>query len=156
MQTGTLHRVRERWIIRRVALTNQIRGFLLERGIPVRVGSENLWKVLLSIVENAENGLTGRSRTLLSTLRQEWVELEAKIVIVTEELGRISRSNEGCKRLMGVPGIGPIISTALVAAVGKCNIFPKRPGPRLLVRTRSATVFLRRENKTAGYQQTRQ
>ena len=34
-----LHRVRERWIGRRVALTNQIRGFLLERGLTVRVGS---------------------------------------------------------------------------------------------------------------------
>lgn len=54
----------------------------------------------------------------MSTLREEWTELETKIDTVTEEIGRISRSNEGCKRLMGVPGIGPIISTALVAAVG--------------------------------------
>jgi transposase len=44
---------------------------------------------------------------------------------VTEEIGRISRSKEGCKRLMGVPGIGPIISTALVAAVGNAAAFRK-------------------------------
>jgi transposase len=120
-----LHRVRERWIGRRVALTNQIRGFLLERGIAIRVGSEHLRKILPSILENAENGLTGRSRAILSALREEWAELELKIITVTEEIGRISRSNEGCKRLMGVPGIGPIISTALVAAVGNATSFRK-------------------------------
>jgi transposase len=61
----------------------------------------------------------------LSTLREEWTELETKIDAVTDEIGRISRSNEGCKRLMGVPGIGPIISTALIAAVGNATAFKK-------------------------------
>ena len=120
-----LHRVRERWIGRKVALTNQLRGFLLERGLPIRVGSEYLRKALPSILEDAENGLTPRARTILSTLREEWTELETKIDTVTNEIGRISRSNEGCKRLMEVPGIGPIISTALVAAVGNATAFKK-------------------------------
>ncbi len=120
-----LHRVRERWIGRKVALTNQLRGFLLERGLPVRVGSEHLRKALPSILEDAENGLTPRARTILSTLREEWMELETRIDTVTEDIGRISSSNEGCKRLMGVPGIGPIISTALVAAVGNATAFKK-------------------------------
>jgi transposase len=91
----------------------------------VRVGSENLRKGLPLILEDAENGLTDRSRTILSTLREEWSELEAKIGTVTEEIGRIARSDEGCKRLMGVPGIGPIVSTALVAAVGNATSFRK-------------------------------
>jgi transposase len=56
-----LHRVRERWIQRRVALVNQIRGFLLERGIPMRVGAEHLRKNLPAVLENAGNGLTSRA-----------------------------------------------------------------------------------------------
>jgi transposase len=120
-----LHRVRERWIQRRVALVNQIRGFLLERGIPMRVGAEHLQKNLHATLENADNGLSVRARTILLTLREEWCELETKIESVTGEIGRISRSNEGCKRLMGIPGIGPIISTALVAAVGNASAFRK-------------------------------
>lgn len=120
-----LHRVRERWIGRRVALTNQIRGFLLERGLAIRVGSEYLRKALPMVLEDAENGLSGRSRAILSALRQEWEELETKIAAMTEEISSISRSNESCKRLMGVPGIGPIISTALVAAVGNATSFRK-------------------------------
>lgn len=118
-----LHRVRERWIQRKVALTNQIRGLLLERGFAVRVGSEYLWKTLPAILEDADNSLSGRFRNLASALRDEWGELEAKIATVTEEIGRISRSNEGCKRLRAIPGIGPIISTALIAAVGNATAF---------------------------------
>jgi transposase len=118
-----LHRVRERWIQRRVALTNQLRGFLLERGLPIWVGSEHLRKTLPTLLEDAENGLSSRFRTLLSALREEWVELETKISTVTEEIGHISRSNERCKRLTGIPGIGRIISTALVAAVGNAGAF---------------------------------
>jgi transposase len=118
-----LHRIRERWIQRRVALTNQLRGFLLERGFPVRVGSEHLWKTLPNLLEDGDNGLSGRFRTILSALREEWGELETKISNVTEEIGRISRTNEGCKRLRAIPGIGPIISTALVAAVGNATAF---------------------------------
>jgi transposase len=71
-----LHRVRERWIQRRVALTNQLRGFLLERGFPIRVGSEHLWKTLPTFLEDGDNGLSGRFRTILSALREEWGELE--------------------------------------------------------------------------------
>ena len=59
-----LHRVRERWIQRRVALVNQIRGFLLERGIPIRVGAEHLRKNLPAALENADNGLSVRAREL--------------------------------------------------------------------------------------------
>jgi transposase len=121
----TLHRVRERWVQRRVALVNQIRGFLLERGIPIRVGAEHLQKNLPAVLENAENGLSGRARTILLTLREEWAELEEKIEVMTNEIAQISRSNECCKRLMGVPGIGPIISTAFVAAVGNAAAFRK-------------------------------
>src|SRR3984885_14980298 len=86
-----LHRVRERWIQRRVALTNQLRGFLLERGLPIRVGSECLRKTLPAVLEDGENGLSDRCRAILSALREEWEELETKIGTVTEEIGRISR-----------------------------------------------------------------
>jgi transposase len=118
-----LHRVREGWVRRRVALVNQLRAFLLERGIPLRTGIENLRKSLPAVLEDAENGLSTRARTILNALRDEWVELEHKVDTVTGEIGRISRSNQACKRLMGIPGVGPIVSTALVAAIGNATSF---------------------------------
>jgi transposase len=66
-----LHRVRERWMERRTAIINQIRALLIERGIPLRVGAEYLRKHLPSVLEDAENELTGRARGLLLELRSE-------------------------------------------------------------------------------------
>jgi transposase len=120
-----LHRVRERWIQRRVALVNQMRAFLLERGLPVRTGSEYLRKHLASILEDANDALTGRARAILFALRDEWEQLEQNIDTITKEIGQIARVNDGCQRLMGIPGIGPIVSTALVAAIGNGATFRK-------------------------------
>jgi transposase len=118
-----LHRVRERWMQRKVALINQVRGFLLERGITIRIGSDYLRKHLPAVMEDAENALSGRARAILFALREEWEQLELKIDTMTEEIGRIARSHDGCRRLMEIPGIGPIVSTALVAAIGNGTAF---------------------------------
>jgi transposase len=120
-----MHRVRDRWIGRRTALINQIRGFLLERGIPVRTGAEHLRKNLPGILEDGSNALTPRSRQLLAELRQELQQLDGKLEEVTKEIGRLAREDEACRRLTGIPGIGPIISTALTAAVGNGSGFRK-------------------------------
>ena len=113
-----MHRVRERWIGRRTALINQIRGFLLERGITIRVGAEHLRKNLPTVLEDANNGLTSCCRQLLQQLREELQQLDLELDGVTREIRKLAREDESCQRLTTVPGIGPIISTALTAAVG--------------------------------------
>jgi transposase len=120
-----LHRVRSRWVSRRTSLINQIRGFLLERGIPIRTGAEHLRKNLPAILEDASNSLTPRSRRLLSELREELQQLDGKLAAVTKEIGRSAREDEACRRLDEIPGIGPIIATALTAAVGNGSGFRK-------------------------------
>jgi transposase len=85
-----MHRVRERWIGRRTALINQIRGFLLERGITIRVGAEHLRKNLPTILEDANNGLTPCCRQLLQQLREELQQLDLKLDGVTREIGKLS------------------------------------------------------------------
>lgn len=120
-----MHRVRERWIGRRTALINQIRGFLLERGITIRVGAEHLRKNLPTILEDANNGLTPCCRQLLQQLREELQQLDLELGGVTREIGKLAREDESCQRLTSVPGIGPIISTALTAAIGNGTGFQK-------------------------------
>jgi transposase len=56
----SLHRVRERWVIRRTAVVNQIRGLLLERGITLRQGRRHLEAALPGILEDATAKLSGR------------------------------------------------------------------------------------------------
>jgi transposase len=120
-----MHRLRDRLVHRRTALINQIRGFLLERGITFAKGPAHLRKHMPGILEDAEQNLTPRMRNLLAQIWQEWKQLELDIESITGEIERISNEDEACKRLRQVPGIGPLVSTAMVAAVGNGAAFRK-------------------------------
>jgi transposase len=125
LELQALHRVRDRWIGRKTAVINQLRGFLLEHGITVRIGPAHLMRQLPSILEDAENLLSPRMRTLLVELRDEWVKLEEQIDASNQELALFAKQEEGCRRLLTVPGIGPLTATALTAAIGNGAAFRK-------------------------------
>ena len=120
-----LHRVRDRWVARRTAVMNQIRGFLLERGITMRKGPSHLTIALQIIFRDGDSSFSGRLLHLIIELKHEWDELERKIVEATAELARIAKQDDGCHRLMEIPGFGLIVSTALVAAIGNGINFRK-------------------------------
>src|ERR1700704_3984493 len=67
----SLHRVRERWVMRRTAVINQIRGFLLERRIPFRKGRTHVDEALPGILEDATAMLSGALRMLLAELQMD-------------------------------------------------------------------------------------
>src|SRR6201993_4309375 len=75
----SLHRVRERWVVRRTAVINQIRGLLLERGITMRKGRKHLQASLPGILEDAGNKLSGTLRVLLVQLKLELDHLQIRI-----------------------------------------------------------------------------
>lgn len=120
-----LHRVRDRWVARRTAVMNQIRGFLMERGITIRKGPSHLAAQLQGILEDADTALSGRLRLLIVELKHEWEGLEARIEAANIELQQIAKQDDACHRLMEIPGFGPLVSTALVAAIGNGITFRK-------------------------------
>ncbi len=73
------HRVRDRVVHHRAALIHQIRGFLLERGITFAKGPTNLRNQMPAILENADENLTRRMRSVLDHLWQEWKALNAEV-----------------------------------------------------------------------------
>jgi transposase len=75
----SLHRVRERWVMRRTAVINQVRGLLLERGITVRKGRCHVDAALPGILEDADAKLSGALRVLLAELKLELDHLEMRI-----------------------------------------------------------------------------
>ena len=93
-----LHRVRDRRVHRRTAIINQIRGFLLERGITFAKGPANLRNQMPAMLEDAELKISPRMRTLLARVWQEWKQLEIDIADASDEIERISSEDEGCKR----------------------------------------------------------
>jgi transposase len=118
-----LHRVRSRLVSRRTATINQIRAFLIEQGIAVRTGTHALRQSLFVILQNRANEISPRMSNLIVGLYEDWLRLDERIESVTGEIEMISKSEANCQRLMTVPGIGPIISTAVVAAIGTGEAF---------------------------------
>jgi len=118
-----MHRVRDRLVQHRIALINEIRGFLLERGITFAAGPIHLRKNLPLLLEDAEQNLSPRLRWLLQRLRQEWQQIEVDIQAITDEIERISNEDALCRRLRQIPGFGPLVSTATVAAIGNGSAF---------------------------------
>jgi transposase len=120
-----LHRMRDRLVQRRTGLINQIRGFLLERGIVFNKGAAQLRKNIAGIIEDADVNLTPRMRTLIDRLWVEWRQLDNDIEMAGEDIERIAGEDEACKRLRQIPGVGPLVSTAMVAAIGNGSSFTK-------------------------------
>jgi transposase len=119
-----LHRVRERLISQRTGVINQIRAFLLERGIAIRQG----WRALRAELPRAltmTDKLTPRLVHVVEDLAGDWRRLDERIEAVSAEIAELAYADEGAVRLMSVPGIGPIISSATVAGIGKGDVFCK-------------------------------
>jgi transposase len=119
-----LHRVRERLVCQRTSVINQIRAFLLERGIAVRQGLRAL-RTEMPIILGMTDKLSPRMIHVIETLCTGWRHLDGRIETVSDEIKTLSEQDDGAKRLMTVPGIGPIISTATVAAIGSGDAFSK-------------------------------
>jgi transposase len=120
-----LHRVRSRLISDRTAVINQIRSFLLERGIPVRQGLRFLRHQLPEILATRTDVLSPRMVRIVEDLAGDWSHLDERIENVTDEVETLARGDASCRQLMTVPGIGPIIASAMVAAIGNGTAFVK-------------------------------
>ena len=62
---------------------------------------------------------------MIEDLAGDWRRLDEPIDGLSTEIGVLARADSGCERLMSVPGIGPIISSAMVAAIGSGDAFSK-------------------------------
>jgi transposase len=120
-----LHRVRERLVSQRTGIVNQIRAFLLERGVAVRQGLRFLRTELPRILAAPSVVVSPRMVCIIEGLAGDWHRLDERIEGLSGEIEAIAHQNVGCERRMSVPGIGPIISSAMVAAIGAGDAFSK-------------------------------
>jgi hypothetical protein len=141
-----LHRVRERLVGQRTGIINQIRAFLLERGVAVRQGLRFLRNELPMILATPSDVLSPRMVRGIEDLAGDWPRLDKRIEGLSGEIETLACHDAGCQRLMSVPGIGPIISSAMAAAIGTGG--PVRQRPRLsgLAGTGPQTDLDRRPN----------
>lgn len=142
-----LHRIRSRLVGERTSLCNQLRGLLGEYGIVFGKGIGAVTRGLPRVLEDAENGLSGLVRELLSDAQSELTDLDWRIGEYDTRLERACRERETCQRLLTIPGIGPKTATALVAAVNDAKEY--RHG-RALAASLGLTP---REHSSGGKQQ---
>lgn len=120
-----IHRVRDRLVSRRTAVINQIRAFLLERGLVFAQSPAKLKTAMGDVLENAKADLNPRMRNLINVLWSEWKLIEQQLEDLNDELERICAADAGCTRIRQIPGIGPVVATAIVAAIGNGAAFHK-------------------------------
>jgi transposase len=120
-----IHRIRSELVQQRTAKVNQIRGLLAEYGIVVGRRVDVLRNALPQLLEDAENGLTADFRVLLDGLKQDLVTLDERVDDLDKKIKALANSNPAAKRLQQIPGIGPIIATALICAIGDGKQFKR-------------------------------
>jgi transposase len=118
-----LHRARQGFVTERTAQANQIRGFLTEFGLVMPVGIRSLESKVPEMLEDAENGLSVVSRALIARLFEHFRALDRQVDELEREINAWHREDTASQRLQGIPGIGPITASALVASVGDAKVF---------------------------------
>jgi len=122
----TLHRSRDRLVGERTALINQLRAILLERGLVAPQGKRKLEQFLGVLMdEQGGAGLSPRMIALVADARTQWAGLDRRIAAFDAEFVRWANENEDTRRLTTIPGIGTIVATALVAAIGRAEVFDR-------------------------------
>jgi transposase len=118
-----LHRSRQLLVRQRTMLSNAIRGHLAELGI-ISAKGRNGTAELLEVIANAEDDrIPAAARFSLDVLARQYANVTAEIGALDKCIHTWHRSCEQSRRLEEVPGIGPIVATALVAEVGDWKAF---------------------------------
>jgi transposase len=122
----TLHGSRDRLVGERAALINPLRAILLERGHVAPQGKRKFER-FLSVLMDEPGGaeLSPRIVLLIADARAQWAELDQPIAAFDAEFVHWARENEEARRLTTIPGVGPTIASALVAAVGRAESFDR-------------------------------
>jgi transposase len=118
-----LHRTRELLMRHRVRLSNAIRGHMAEYGLVAPVGRNGLQKLTEVIDDETDARVPAEARLCLKMLV---VQLQLVNVHALENDRRIrtsARATDVGRRLMEIPGIGPVIASALVATVPDPHAF---------------------------------
>ena len=102
-----------------------MRAFLLERGLVLRRLQRSFGLPCLTFLRTPTSISQRRCGSLIDLLWNEWKTVETEIEGLGFELERISASDPGCTRIRQIPGIGPIVATAIVAAIGNGAAFRK-------------------------------
>jgi transposase len=118
-----LHRVRETLVRQKTQLINALRGYLAEFGIVVPQGAGKVKDLTARLADPGEDQVPALAKAVLQMLVEQLHDTERRIAEIDTRLTEQAQQNAVCRRLLTIPGIGPIIATALVATIGDPRLF---------------------------------
>jgi transposase len=121
--TLMLHRVRDQLIGQRTATINAIRGHMAEFGMVAAQRGAGLKDLIAIIADGDDARLPAMARALLGLQVEQLHDLAGKIAALDRRLVALTRTDETCRALSEVPGIGPVIATAFAATVPDARAF---------------------------------
>jgi len=118
-----LHRARRMLIRQRTQVGNAIRGHLAEFGIIAPVGRQGLDRLIAVIADETDHRVPPCARTCLAMLVGQYRLVLANLLETDRVIRADSRSSELGRRLQEIPGIGPLVASALIASVPDPHVF---------------------------------
>ena len=117
----SLHRVRDRLVAQRTSLINHIRGLLAEYGVVLPKGAALF--ASRARLAMTEASLSPLALELFDLLLAQHAMITSQVRALDKRIVALCREDEACRRLSALPGVGPLIATALVASVGCARQF---------------------------------
>ncbi|WP_207462927.1 IS110 family transposase [Azospirillum sp. SYSU D00513] len=121
--TLVIHRVRETLVRQKTQLINALRGHLAEFGIVAPQGVQKVAQLTARLADPADQQIPAAAKTVLQVLVDQLRDTEQRISDLDAQLIEQAKRDETCRRLLTVPGIGPVVATALVATIGDAKTF---------------------------------
>ena len=118
-----MHRVRASLMEQRTAKGNQIRGLVAEYGLVAPKELSSLRRAMPAWLEDADNGLSACFRELLDGLWRDLRGVDERIIELDHAIANLARADPDARRLQELRGVGPLVATALIAAVGDAKQF---------------------------------
>ena len=118
-----LHRTRQLLVRQRTMLSNALRGHLAELGIVSAKGRNGTAELLRIIADDDDSRVSPAVRGILDVLARQYGAIGTEIASIDKSIMALHRACEASRRLAEIPGIGPVVATALVAEIGDWNSF---------------------------------
>jgi transposase len=123
-----LHRSRQLLVRQRTMLSNAIRGHMAELGIISAKGRNGIAELLAILANDQDDRIPIAARFSLEVLARQYGVLTTEIGVIEKRIHAWHRSCEESRRLQEIPGVGPIVATALIAEVGDWTAFSSGRG----------------------------
>jgi transposase len=118
-----LHRGRERLVRQRTGLVNALRGHLAEFGVIAPQGLRNVGKLIAIVRDEGDARLPDLARQVLQVLANQIEQIETAVTVLERQLLAWHKTDPVSQRLASIPGIGPIIATAIATTVADPKVF---------------------------------